>query len=146
MVLSTIRLLDMSQRELDDLFRGSRAGPIPSGEGDGVVIVAPGSPISRIIARLARRLFWQGKIFDAERGELRNRLLPIGLPAVAAKVYHAPSWFDGQECIVLDYSKTSLVARFIRDEIRAIGPGVYLGVVYLGPLKSVNFVLRFSAA
>ena len=144
MVLSTVKLLDMSQREVDDLFRSSPPGPIPSGEGEGVIIVAPGTRFSHVIARLTQLLFWQGKIFDPERRQLRNRLWPIGLPAVVAKVYRGESWFDEKECIVLDYSQTSLVARCIRDEIREIGPGAYLGVVFLGGLKTVNFVLRFA--
>ena len=64
------------------------------------------------------------------RASLRNRILPFGLNAIIAKVYKAPSWLDGKECIVLDYSETSLVAHWIRDEIRLIGPGLYLGKVY----------------
>jgi hypothetical protein len=144
MVLNTVRLLDMSQQEIDDLFRRSEPGPIPGGEGAGVIVVAPGTRLSRIAARLVQLLFWQGKIFDPARGELRNRLSPFGLPTVVAKVYRGQSWFDSRDCIVLDYSKTSLVARCIRDEIRQIAPGIYLGVVFLGQLKTVNFLLRFG--
>ena len=33
---------------------------------------------------------------------------------------------------MLDYSKTSLIAHWIRDEIREVSPGIYLGLVYLG--------------
>ena len=53
----------------------------------------------------------------------RNRILAFGLDAIVAEVYKAASWFDNKECIVLDYSKTSLVAEHVRDEIRQIGPG-----------------------
>ena len=35
-----------------------------------------------------------------------------------------------ESCIVLDYSKTSRVAGSVRDEIREIAPGLYIGVVY----------------
>ena len=52
--------------------------------------------------------------------------------AIVAKVYKATSWFDGKECIVLDYSETSLVAKHIRDEIRQIGPGNVSGRGVLG--------------
>ena len=65
---------------------------------------------------------WQGKVFDAKAGLLRNRIGPFGLNAIIAKVYKAPSWLDGKECIVLDYSETSMVAHWIRDEIRLIEP------------------------
>lgn len=146
MTLGATQLLDMSQEQLDELFRGSQAGPIPAGEGEGTVIVAPGTELSEIAAKVIHLLVWQGKIFDPERGELRNRILPIGLPAVAAKVYRDASWFDGKECTVLDYSQTSLIAQRIRDEIRQIGPNTYLGIVYWGRAKLLNFVLTFPSA
>ncbi len=60
-----------------------------------------------------------------------------------AQVYKAPSWLDQQECIVLDYSKTSLVAHWIRDEIRLIGPGFYLGRVYWDQKAILHFSLKF---
>ena len=61
-------------------------------------------------------------MFDGEKGVLRNKILPFGLNAIIAKVYKGDSWLDGKECIVLDYSDTSLVAHWIRDEIREIQP------------------------
>jgi hypothetical protein len=39
---------------------------------------------------------------------------------------------DAKECIVLDYSETSLVAHWVRDEIREVALHIYLGKVYLG--------------
>ena len=63
--------------------------------------------------------------------------------AIVAQVYKSPSWFDGKECIVLDYSKTSLLAEHIRDEIRLIGPGFYLGLVYWEKKKTIHFALQF---
>ena len=66
---------------------------------------------------------WKGKVFDREKGELKNKILPFGIKAVRAKVYKEASWFDGKETIVLDYSKTSFVARLVRDEIREVAPG-----------------------
>jgi hypothetical protein len=50
---------------------------------------------------------------------------------------------DGKECIVLDYSETSLVARWIRDEIRQIGPKMYLGKVYWDKKRLIDFALDF---
>jgi hypothetical protein len=58
-------------------------------------------------------------------------------------VYKAPSWLDGKECIVLDYSDTSIVAQWIRDEIREIQPGLYLGKVYWEKNRLMDFVLQF---
>ena len=135
-------LLLMSRRELDALFTNSPAGSIPDGEGDGTLIIASGSPLARVAAAIAR-LAWQGKVFDATQGRLMNRVTPFGVRAVAAEVYTAPSRFDGKECIVLDYSKTSLFARKIRDEIREVAPRLYLGKVWWGKTRLIDFALEF---
>ena len=97
-------LMAMSQAELDATFRESPAGDIPAGEAEGTVLVAPGTALTGIAAKLIHLLAWKGKVFDADRGELRNEVLLTGIHAVQAKVYKDASWYDGQECIVLDYS------------------------------------------
>ena len=140
MAYTVDQLLEMSQADLDKLFTDSPAGEIPSGEADGTAIVAPGTTYSPAIAKFV----WQGKVFDADKGVLRNRILPFGLNAIIAKVYKADSWLDGKECIVLDYSATSLVAQWIRDEIREIAPKMHLGKVYWGKQRLIDFVLRFK--
>jgi hypothetical protein len=76
-------------------------------------------------------------------GTLRNRISAFGIDAIVAEVYKGESWFDGKECIVLDYSKTSIVAGRVRDEIRQIGPGMYLGVVFWEKKRTINFALQF---
>jgi len=137
------QLLKMSQAELDELFTKSTTGEIPSGEAAGTAIVAPGSTYTAEVASWINHFAWQGKVFDAQNGQLKNRILPFGLNAIIAKVYKAPSWLDGKECIVLDYSETSLVAHWIRDEIRQIGPGLYLGKVYWDRKRLIDFALQF---
>ena len=137
------RLLKMSQGQLDELFSSSEPGDIPDGEATGTAIVAPGTTYSPDIAKFINLFAWQGKIFDAKNGVLRNKILPLGLNAIIAKVYKADSWLDGKQCIVLDYSDTSLVAHWIRDEIREISPGVYLGKVYWGKQRLIDFALEF---
>ena len=137
------QLLAMSQKELDDLFTTSPAGDIPNGEATGTAIIAPGTTYTQELATLINHFAWQGKTFDAAKGTLKNRILPFGLNAILAKVYKGPSWLDGKECIVLDYSETSLVAHWIRDEIRQIGPGMYLGKVYWEKDRLIDFALQF---
>jgi hypothetical protein len=138
------QLLKMSQAELDALFTGSQAGPIPNGQADGTAIVASGTVFSPEIAKFVGVFAWQGKVFDAKAGLLRNRIGPFGLNAIIAKVYKAPSWIDGKECIVLDYSETSIVAHWIRDEIRLIeAPGLYLGKVFWDKARLIDFALQF---
>ncbi len=136
-------LLAMTQQKLDDLFKGSSPGDIPNGEAKGTAIIAPGTKYSESIAEVINHFGWQGKVFDAKKGLLKNRLLAFGIEAIVAKVYKGPSWLDGKECIVLDYSDTSLLAHRIRDEIRLIGPGLYLGKVYWDKDRLIDFSLQF---
>jgi hypothetical protein len=143
MAYTAAQLLSMSQKELDDLFSNSPAGDIPNGEAQGTAIIASGTPFSHEIASLINIFTWQGKTFDAANGTLTNRISSFGVNAIVAQVYKAPSWFDNKECIVLDYSKTSLVAKHIRDEIRQIGPGAYLGLVYWDKKRTIHFSLQF---
>ena len=138
-------LMDMDQDALDDLFKSVDAGPIPDGEAEGTAIIAPGTAFTPLISRFINGFAWQGKVFDAKNGVLKNRILPFGLNAILAKVYKDKSWLDGKECIVLDYSDTSIVAQWIRDEIRQIGPGLYLGKVYWDDNRLIDFALDFNA-
>jgi len=142
MALTVADLLKFSQQELDDLFRGAEPGPIPDGEAKGTAIIAPGTTFSDEIAQVVSLFAWQGKIFDAEHGFLRNHILPFGLKAIVAKVYPGPSWLDDKPCIVIDYSETSIVASRVRDEIRLIQPGLYLGKVYWGKQRLIDFALE----
>ena len=139
------QLLTKSQAELDTLFSSKEAGPIPNGQADGTAIVAPGTQFSDDIAKLVNIFAWQGKVFDAASGTLRNRILPFGINAIVAKVYKGPSWLDNKECIVIDYSETSMVAQWIRDEIRLIAPNVYLGKVYWNKSRLIDFALEFKS-
>lgn len=131
-------LRELGKDELEDLFRRCPAGELPDGEANGIILVPA------IVSRIIRLAAWRGKLFDRQKGELVNKVLPLGVPAVRARVYKEASWFDGREAIVLDYSKTSFVARKIRDEIREVSPGVYLGLVYWGREKVGLFALKLS--
>ena len=137
------QLLGMSQAELDALFSAHEAGPIPDGEAHGTAIIAPGTPFSEAIADFINIFAWKGKVFDATDGFLRNEILSFGIKAIVARIYKAPSWLDGKECIVLDYSQTSLVASHVRDEIRLVDAGLYLGKVYWDSNRLIDFSLDF---
>ena len=136
-------LLHKSTAELDQLFMASSPGPIPNGEARGTAIVDPGTPQSPEVAAFIHTFGWKGKVFDAASGTLVNRLGVTGSEAILAKVYVDKSLVDGKDCIVLDYSKTSLAAKHIRDEIRMIGPNTYLGPVYWDNKKLFYFALEF---
>ncbi len=143
--MDAAELMKMSQVELDDLFKASPAGDIPDGQAKGTAIIASGTKFCPEIAELISVFAWQGKTFDGKRGVLTNRILPLGLNAIVAEVYKDKSWLDGKECIVLDYSKTSLIAHWIRDEIRLVAPNFYLGKVYWEKSRLIDFCLDFTA-
>src|SRR5947209_13158672 len=136
-------LLGISQQQLDALFSAHEAGPIPDGEAKGTAIIAPGTAFSPALAEFVNIFAWQGKVFDAGAGLLRNHILPLGIKAIIARIYKAPSLLDTKECIVLDYSETLLIASHIRDEIRQIEPGFYLGKVYWDKGRLIDFALDF---
>jgi hypothetical protein len=146
MALDVAQLLAMTQAQLDDLFKGSPAGPIPNGAAKGTAIIASGTIFSKDIAEAINVFAWQGKTFDAQHGVLTNRISVLGFDAIVAEVYAAPSWLDQKPCVVLDYSKTSIVAKWIRDEIRLIAPGFYLGLVYWDKTRLIHFCLEFETA
>ena len=138
--------LTMSGEQLDEIFRNSPAGEIPTGKTDGIAIIAPGSKMSDEIAWFVNHFTWKGKVFRPEKGDLINRIGPMKHELIVARVYKGESWFDHKECIVIDYSKTSLIAGWIRDEIREVSPGIYLGLVFGGKKKLIHFALKFPAS
>jgi hypothetical protein len=144
MTLTARHISQLSPDQVDDLFRSGQVGQIPDGEADGTAIFRPGNPAEPFLQGLVQAIAWQGKVVNARGRELKNRILPLGVHAIAADVYTGRSWFDGGECIVLDYSKRSLVARFVRDEIRRVAPGLYLGIVFLGRTRVLYFTLQFT--
>jgi hypothetical protein len=136
------RLSRLSQRGLDDLFSNSVAGPTPTGVAEGTAIVAPGTLVA-VGLRPLLHLVWRGKVFYPERSDLLNRIGPFGLLFARAQVYRDASWVDGREAIILDYSMSALPFRAVRDEMREVAPGFYLGVVYWVGKKTINFALEF---
>lgn len=123
-------LLELSQDDLDRLFSGGSPEVIPEGRGKGGVILKPGTGIAKVLNAVLTAIFWRGKQFAPATHDLKNLISPLAIPGIRATVYKDVSWFDGHECIVLDYSRTSKVAGWIRDEIREVSPGLYLGVVF----------------
>jgi hypothetical protein len=146
MPVAVEQLAAMRSSSRDEVFRASPAGRVPGGEADGVALLPLPAPLTRAAAMLIRLLVWKGKVFDPNQGDLRNRMTPLDIRAIRAKVYPGPSWLDDEDCTVLDYSRTSLVAHWIRDEIREVSPDTYLGLVFVGKAKLLHFVLSFRPA
>src|SRR5438128_11299927 len=99
MAVTLTNLTTMSQVELDELFEHSRAGEIPDGDAIGTAIVAPGTQFEAPILALTRWFAWHGKVFHRAQGRLINKVGPLGIRLVEAKLYIAPSWFDGKPAI-----------------------------------------------
>src|ERR1051325_6491969 len=136
MVLDRSRLRKMSCEQLDRLFANSPAGPLPEGESRDSFIAC--TWFRKLFAWLIHCLFWQGHVFDAKNGTVINRITPFSIRAVKGLLKPGKSLFDQKDCITIDYTTTSLIARPVRDEIRLVAPGLYLGRVYVRN-KSVGY-------
>lgn len=144
MPITAQSIAKLTRDEVDQLFRRGEVGQIPDGDAVGTAIFFPSNPIEPLLERVVQAFAWRGKVVNARSRDLKNKISPLGVEAIAADVYTGRSWFDGADCIVLDYSKRSLVAKLVRDEIRRVGPGLYLGVVYLGQRRLIHFTLQFT--
>lgn len=84
-----------------------------------------GTALAPLLAALVRALVWRGKQF--EDGALINRWGAV--TAVRAQIRVDKSWMDGEECVAVDYSRTTVFPlSLMRDEMRVVAPGLLLGV------------------
>lgn len=119
-----------SKEELDCLYNNSSAGKIPEGETKGIPLFLPGTTLGDIVNQVGS-LVWHGKVFD--HGNLTNEILNTHL--FNAKVEQGQSWTNSNSAIVIDYQKgqkalSDHLTSWIRDEIREIRPGIYLGQLH----------------
>lgn len=135
-------LLRMSDHDLNQLFADSSPSEVPVGRTDGLTLLFPGAPVNVMLSRLIYLVMWRGKNFNIDGTTLSNRLTALDLSAIRANVSLGKSWVDNKDCIVLDYSQTSFMARGVRDEIRLMAPGLYLGVIWLWHRRIGWFTLR----
>ncbi|WP_225097877.1 hypothetical protein [Streptomyces sp. CoH27] len=142
MALTQSDLFKIGDADLVELFRSSPPGDIPTGPLAGAGFLRWGdNSLARSFARLVPLVLWRGKLFVPD-GYLVNRISAFDVLAVLAQVYRGPSLVDEQDCIVIDYSKLSLVGRWVRDEMREVSPGLYLGVVWLLGTRVAWFSLK----
>jgi hypothetical protein len=136
------QLVRMDRCQLEALYRSAEVGCAPTGVTNGRAIRNPGSrltvPTSRVV-----HVLWQGKVFKDD-GMMVNRVL--GVRAVHARVYPGESWLDGRPSVVMDYAGASKLFPDVRDEVREVSPGVWLGVMYTrkptGPEQTMFFALQ----
>jgi hypothetical protein len=121
------QLLQMCPAQLEAVYRQGCAAGIAGGKIKGTALLATGTPHGPVLSHGARAI-WQGKIFEPCQGTAVNRF--FCLPVIRGQVYQGCSWHDGGPALILDYEHTSLVYQHYRDEIRCVGPGLYLGLMY----------------
>jgi hypothetical protein len=134
-------LVRMDRCELEALYRQAEPGPVPCGATSGRAIMNPGSRLT-VPASQVTRLLWQGKVFRDD-GIMINRV--FGIRAVKARIYAGESWLDGRPAIVLDYCGMSRLFPNVRDEMREVEPGLYVGITYFrrdeGPKLATFFAI-----
>lgn len=164
-------LKSYSQEALNKLYAQLSSGSLPDGEYEGTVIFddSESNELERILAILSPygisenlikeigTWLWRGKIFNRKEARLSNR---VGLVRrFPAHVFCGQSLLDSRrESIVLDYNYADDLPGYlpvldwpvtrqglgIRDELRMIRPGLYLGRAYIKSTFALNFVLEQS--
>jgi hypothetical protein len=126
--------------ELEQLYRHAAPGAMPDGFARGRVVYPPCEPRGHAKARTAA-MFWHGKHFFPCDSTLINQWL--GVRAIRARVYPGPSWLDGRPALILDYCGTSHLWADVRDEMREVAPGLYVGAMYLRRCPEPHLKLFF---
>ncbi|HWG43827.1 MAG TPA: hypothetical protein VN688_13705 [Gemmataceae bacterium] len=128
LALSLEQLACMNWGDLEQLYRQAGPGPIPTGYLRGRTIYCPDARFSSSQSKISKAL-WHGKHFCPE-ATLVNQWC-LGIRAVRARICLGESWLDGQPSILMDYRGMShVIWKDVRDEIREIAPGLYLGIMY----------------
>jgi hypothetical protein len=153
-------LVAMTPEALHETYR---AGGIPDsmkaldGCHDGRMLALPGAAGHGAIADGLRRLAawerfpWRGKSFraaDDERGGGSDRvhLLRTTHDLFPFETRIEDSIVDGRPCILLDYDlvESPMPLRHLRDELREVAPGLFLGVAFVHlrrPTLAVYFAI-----
>ena len=157
--LTTLRR--MSFKELDALYRaGKRPFGLSDLDGDAIgAMLAWRTPATGPLAWLLRSFGastafpWDGKTFQSqtsETGEGINRVFGDRKPSrwfrFATRI--EPSRAGAFDAFQLDYDNPGnpFFIRAIKDEIRRVAPGLYLGQAYLLTKKRARLVLYFGLA
>ena len=132
-------LTRMSPPALAELYQRSAVPVLTalSGEPHGRMLALDGvrGPTRRVVRRLAARTHfpWRGKAFShvrSDRGQGVNRIrLGRELRWYPFETTIAPSAIDGEPCLFLNYdcADNPWFIRAIRDELREVSPGLYMG-------------------
>ncbi len=151
--LDTLGALDAE--ELARLYQGARVPALSELDGDlrGRMLVWPslrGLPVSLLRAAAGQEGFpWRGKSFHwlgEGRGAGINRVLGDRTRLFPFVTFVGPSRAGRFDAVQLDYDRPENPAliRAIKDEIREVSPGVYLGQAWLRMGGRERLVLWFG--
>jgi hypothetical protein len=135
------QLRGRSCEELLNIFAGGNCA-CPSGYGRGEVVLMTDGRHCKMKMRMTNRV-WKGKVFDDD-GSFTNQW-------VACKALHScygpgPSWYDGLPCIVMEYPPHTPLFANSHDEIRQVGPGIWLGMFYERDCKKLRGFFALECA
>jgi hypothetical protein len=143
---SWLTLDELARRDPDDLMAMYRAARTPKlgdldGKLSGRMLAVPriqSAAVKRWMERFSKsKLFpWQGKTFEHEtegHGHGVNRLLGERVTWFHFETSIGPSHAGDFDAVHLDYShdRNPPLVRQVKDEVREVAPGVWLGVAYL---------------
>ena len=109
------------------VYASADVGTPPVGTARGRVIRLTDTRLPRVKAGLANAV-WRGKDLAGD-GAFVNRWAG-GVRAIASHYVIGPSWADGRPAIVMEYAPGTPLFANTRDELRQVGPGLYLGPLY----------------
>lgn len=136
-------LVRMSKEDLEALYCQAEPGPMPHGYTCGRAIRHAGTCLAVPSSKMAGKV-WLGKHFDSCSCMLLNQWCH-GIIAVPAKLSIGESWCDGKPAIIMDYRGVSpVIWRKIRDELRQVAPGLYLGIMYQEKRCEPKFKMFFA--
>jgi len=152
-------LAALAPEALQRLYRAAVTPALPALDGDlvGRMLAVPVLPrwMSGALRRFAAwtSFPWRGKTFrarDGARGDGINRLFSDARPRrwFRFETSLGPSRAGSFDAFQLDYDNADnpRPVRAIRDELRQVGPGLYLGLAYVMWRKRPRLVLYFGLA
>jgi hypothetical protein len=154
-VYTLAELIDLRPKELSELYANARVPNLSAIRGDlrGRMLSWADLPnrANGLLMRLARSSVfpWRGKSFtprEEAHGEGVNRVLLDRFKLFRFDTFVGPSRAGPFDAVQLDYDKPGNPAliRAIKDEIRELSPGLYLGQAYLMRRGAPHLVLYFG--
>lgn len=135
-------LFDLTECQLEALYRQGTCPPLFSGYLDGYSLNRAGKCLARPIGK-SLHVVWKGKWFHPDECKITNRWFKK-MEFASAALGHGPSLCDGCPALIMDYRGMSRIWARQRDEVRQIGPNLYLGMAYREKKGCLRFAQFFA--